>query len=198
MQLRKAWQKEIYSNPQLLGKVIAIHDEKIVFVASNYREAIAHFSKKNISYSLFKVPRNFYRLRVLSFRIKSLKRHPWVPTYPVKFHFDEGCQKEEMLIDSGADISLINYEFGKLLGFEKSPHATILEAEGVGGNVPYLLRNTTIEIEGFQFENIFAWLQDEQVDEMIIGREIVFDLFDIEFKQAEEIILFKRRKNEPK
>jgi len=196
MHLKTAWQKEIYSNPQLLGKVIAIQEDKIVFSANTYQEVIAHFNQKNGSYSLFKVPRNFYNFRVLSFRIKSLKRHPWIPTYPIKFHLDDdSTQIEEMLVDSGADISLINYEFGKMLGFEKSPHEAILEAEGVGGCVPYLLRNTAIEIEGFKFENIFAWLQDEKVDEMIIGREIVFDLFDIEFKQAEETIRFKRRTN---
>jgi hypothetical protein len=195
MHLKTIWQKEIYSNPQLLGKVIAIQDGKIVFYANTYQEVTKHFDHKNDSYSLFKVPRNFNQLRILSFRIKSLKKHPWVPTYPIKFHFDDGnTQMEEMLVDSGADISLINYEFGKRLGFEKSPHEAILEAEGVGGCiVPYLLRNTTIEIEGFKCENIFAWLQDEQIDEMIIGREIIFDLFDIEFKQAEETILFKRR-----
>jgi hypothetical protein len=28
---------------------------------------------------------------------------------------------------------------------------------------------------------------------MIIGRDNIFDLYDIEFKQAEEIILFKKR-----
>jgi len=196
MQLKTAWQKEIYENPQLLGKVIAIQNEKIVFIANTYKEVVAHFDQKNQSYSLFKVPRNFYHLRILSFRINSLKKHPWLPTYPIKFHFDNNTtQTKEMLVDSSADISLINYEVGKLLGFEKSLHEAVLEAEGIGGcTVPYLLRNTLIEIEGFQFENLFAWLQDEQVDEMIIGREIVFDLFDIEFKQAEEIIIFKHRK----
>ena len=40
-----------------------------------------------------------------------------------------------------------------------------------------------------------AWLQDDTIiDEMIIGREIVFDLFDVECKQADETIVFTRRK----
>jgi hypothetical protein len=34
---------------------------------------------------------------------------------------------------------------------------------------------------------------DDEFDEMIIGREIVFDMFDIEFKQAVEEIIFKKR-----
>ena len=96
-----------------------------------------------------------------------------------------------MLVDSGADISLINYEFGKLLGFEKSSHEVVLKAEGISGSVSYLLRTSEIEINGHLFENLFAWLQDEKVDEMILGREVCFDLFDIEFKQAEETIVFR-------
>ncbi|MEN8221112.1 MAG: DUF5678 domain-containing protein, partial [Pseudomonadota bacterium] len=102
MHLKTAWQKEIYSNPQLLGKVIAIQEDKIVCSANTYREVIAHFNHKNGSYSLYKVPRNLYHLRVLSFRIKSLKRHPWIPTYPIRFYLDDGStQTEEMLVDSG-------------------------------------------------------------------------------------------------
>jgi hypothetical protein len=38
-----------------------------------------------------------------------------------------------------------------------------------------------------------AWLLDDDFEEMIIGREIVFDMFDIEFKQAVEEIIFKKR-----
>lgn len=38
-----------------------------------------------------------------------------------------------------------------------------------------------------------AWLLEDDVEEMIIGREIVFDMFDIEFKQADEEIIFRKR-----
>ena len=41
--------------------------------------------------------------------------------------------------------------------------------------------------------NRFAWLQDPDLDDMIIGRDTVFDLFDIEFRQADEEIEFKKR-----
>ena len=195
MELKTAWQREIYSNPNLMGKVIAIQDGKIIFEGATYQEVIAHLGKEQ-PYSLFKVPHNIFQIRILSFKIKSLKKHPWFPTYLIQFHLDDGSiQIEEMLIDSGADISLINYDFGKLIGFEKSPHEAVLEAEGIGGSVSYLLRTTPIEINGFEFENVFAWLQDEEISEMIIGRETVFDLFDIEFKQAEETIVFKFGKN---
>jgi hypothetical protein len=35
--------------------------------------------------------------------------------------------------------------------------------------------------------------QTDFCDEILVGREVVFDLFDIEFKQADERIIFKWR-----
>jgi hypothetical protein len=40
-----------------------------------------------------------------------------------------------------------------------------------------------------------AWLQEElrNIEDMILGREVVFDKFNIEFRQAEERIIFTWR-----
>jgi len=69
----------------------------------------------------------------------------------------------------------------------------ILEGETVGGNLRYLLRNLKIDIDSHEFIAPFAWLQTDNCEEILLGREVVFDLFDIEFKQAEEKIIFKFR-----
>ena len=100
---------------------------------------------------------------------------------------------KDMLIDSGADISVVNFQFGEALGFKKDAHDLSYRAEGFGSTVNFLLKEAVIEINGFRFTNHFAWLQDPSLNDMIIGREIVFDLFDIEFKQADEEIIFKKR-----
>ena len=71
MRLNTTWQKEIYTNPDLMGKVIAIRDEKIIFVGETYQEVIEHVSKES-PYSVFKVPRNIFQIRILSFKIKSV------------------------------------------------------------------------------------------------------------------------------
>ena len=55
------------------------------------------------------------------------------------------------------------------------------------------MKKTPITIEGITFENHFAWVQDDSIEDMILGREIVFNLFDITFKQAEESIVFQAR-----
>ncbi len=38
-----------------------------------------------------------------------------------------------------------------------------------------------------------TWLQTMDCDEILIGRDVVFDLVDIEFKKAEETIISKWR-----
>jgi hypothetical protein len=192
IRLKKPWQREIYLNPKLRGKVLALYDDQIVYVGESYREVISH-KAYNREYSLFKVPGNIYSTRFLSFKIRSFKKHPWIPTVPVKFCSDNSeTYTQEMLVDSGADISLINHEFGEMLGFKKGPGEVLLEAEGIGGSVQYLLRKFAVEIENLKFENVFAWLQDTHIDEMLIGRETVFDLFDIEFRQTAESVTFKQ------
>ena len=54
----------------------------------------------------------------------------------------------------------------------------------------------SIQIITFRVKSIrkmIAQLQDPELEDIIIGREIVFDLFDIEFKQADEEIVFRKR-----
>ena len=36
-----------------------------------------------------------------------------------------------------------------------------------------------------------AWIQNNVADVMILGREVVFDKFNIEFRQADEEIIFQ-------
>jgi len=49
-------------------------------------------------------------------------------------------------------------------------------------------------IDEHEIQTPVAWLQDSEINEIIVGREVVFDEFDIEFKQAEEKIIFKKRR----
>jgi len=59
--------------------------------------------------------------------------------------------------------------------------------------MPFRKEDIFIEINGNRFKNRFAWLQDPTLNDMIIGREIVFDMFNIEFRQADEQIIFEKR-----
>lgn len=79
------------------------------------------------------------------------------------------------------------------MGCSRTAGESISKAEGVGGSIEYLLRDMEIELDGHTFTAPVAWAQTDFCQEVLLGREVVFDLFDIEFKQAEETIIFKWR-----
>ncbi|WP_166482699.1 hypothetical protein [Scytonema sp. UIC 10036] len=69
-------------------------------------------------------------------------------------------------------------------------------AEAIGGRVEYVLRNVEMTIDEYSFLAPVAWLQTGTGGEqLLLGREVVFDKFDIEFRQADEKILFKWRED---
>lgn len=138
--------------------------------------------------------------RILPVRIRSIAHHFWEPNYPVNLSVEGGAEVSEfVLVDSGADISVISFETGRNLGLELTPAEILHQAQGVGGGiVNYALRQINIKIGEHNITAPMAWLQDEESSEMILGREVVFDQFDIEFKQADEAIIFRKRDSEPR
>ncbi len=184
------FQQDIFNNPKLKGKILIIKDDQIVDIKDNYKDAIK-ISKNRDDMALFKVPKNIDKIRILSLKIRSFKKHPWIPLYPVKYYTDhENFIRKDALIDSGADISTINYDFGLELGFKKARHDYTLTAEGIGGTIDYLLKEIEIEIDAIRLKIPVAWLLSKDNDDIIIGREIIFDHFNIEFRQKEEKIIF--------
>jgi hypothetical protein len=67
----------------------------------------------------------------------------------------------EMVLDSGADMNLINYQVGLDLGFTKSVGELGESAMGVGGEVTYLIHQVEMSIEGKTFNARLAWLQSD-------------------------------------
>jgi len=124
-------------------------------------------------------------------RIRSLKSHDWQPRYELSLKV-QNSEKVQFLVDSGAELSLITKQLGEDLGYTKAPGEINNQAEGVGGSIEYLLRPIKIQLDGHIFPAPVAWAQTDFCQEIVLGREVVFDLFDIEFKQAEEMIIFKR------
>jgi Retroviral aspartyl protease. len=137
--------------------------------------------------SEFIEPVKFYPIRM-----RSLKSHDWQPRYEVTMKF-QNSENVQILVDSGAELSLISKKLGEDLGYTKGSEEVNNQAEGVGGSIEYLLRQVEIQLDGHVFTAPFAWAQTDFCEEILLGREVVFDLFDIEFKQAEETIVFKWR-----
>jgi hypothetical protein len=135
-----------------------------------------------------------YPARFLGIYFKAIRSNLWRPTKNIVIISEEKSGEFEFLVDSGADFSLIGYQSGLSLGFERAKNEKVYTGEAAGGaEISYLLRDVKMNIDGHTFSVTVAWLLDENSDELLLGREIVFDFFDIEFKQADEQILFKWR-----
>ena len=96
-----------------------------------------------------------------------------------------------MLVDSGADFSVIPFTVGEELGFKMSEEERTLPAIGLGGKVDFVLRESTLEINKYSFNAPVCWVQNSNINDIILGRETVFDKFNIQFRQADEQIIFE-------
>ncbi|MEH1765278.1 MAG: hypothetical protein V7L27_11845 [Nostoc sp.] len=63
-----------------------------------------------------------------------------------------------MLVDSGAELSLISLKVGQDLGYALADSKSILLAETIGGRVEYVLRNVEMTIDEHNFITPVAWL----------------------------------------
>jgi Aspartyl protease/Family of unknown function (DUF5678) len=126
--------------------------------------------------------------RLLPVRFRPLRNKAWEPTYSVNISFKNKSRDIEMLVDSGADISTLSYAIGKQIGFNRFEEEVAEVAAGVNGTVEYVIRKIKMEIDGYSFDAPIAWLLDEKCEDILLGREKVFDVFDVEFRQKDEII----------
>ena len=168
---------------------VILHNQSGRIVAQQARETKLNYYLKYVH--PFEIPRV---IRILPIRIRSLKSNKWQPDYLLELGTSKIMEPLTMLVDSGADISIIPKWTGEDLGLRIDENDYIEKAEGINGTVDYVIKNLTFNIDGHIFKAPVGWIQTEQVDDIILGREVVFDLFDVEFKQADEIIIFKKRK----
>jgi hypothetical protein len=127
-----------------------------------------------------------------------MARREWQPLYPVRLSNESNAREILMVVDSGAELSLISREIGDLLGFSVSSGEPINVGQGVGGEIEYVNRLVDLTIDDRKFQAPVAWLLTEITNApLLLGREVVFDLFDIKFVQAEERIEFTWRDAKP-
>lgn len=101
-----------------------------------------------------------------------------------------------MLVDSGAEVSLISLKVGQDLGLTLADAESKLIAETIGGVVGYVTRDVEMTINEHSFIAPVAWLQiNTGGEQLLLGREVGFDKFNIEFRQADEQIIFTWREN---
>lgn len=114
----------------------------------------------------------------------------WRPVADVWFLAASGGWIElHPYIDSGADITLIPYSFGVLLGMQKMGG----QAErigGISGSIEVINKTSRMRIGEKTISVPIAWAQTEKVPPLL-GREKVFDTFHITFRQDQKEVIFR-------
>ena len=184
---------------------IAFNETGVVSHDPSYTVATDEAKKSGQKYVMYYVHpapfdgiARFLKSAMFRAKVKTFHSQEWYPHCYVDF-FREGKEEQmKMLIDSGADFSVFSFQVGENLGFTLGGGETIYQGGGVGDCAfEYVIRDVDMEVEGHRFNAPVAWLLDETLDEAILGRDVVFDLFDIEFKQADEEVIFKWRGEKP-
>lgn len=99
----------------------------------------------------------------------------------------------DMLVDSGADISIIPKVTGESLGLEIKSEKEIETIGGIGGSIPIVIREIDLKIGSEEFSAKIGWSLEEDIIP-ILGREDIFDRFHIEFLQDIETVRFHKVK----
>jgi hypothetical protein len=114
------------------------------------------------------------------------------PIIPVALIGAKQIVRTSMLLDSGADLSMIPYSVGEALGLELDM-GNRSEAQGIGeGSVPYILNRTRIKFGGVETSIRIGWALIEEIP-LILGRLDLFQQFSLEFREFENKIILKHR-----
>lgn len=71
------------------------------------------------------------------------------PVAEIILEKDNSAVEIPMYVDSGADVSMIPFRFGRAPGFKQEREDTIQEIKGVSGaGVPYILKEVTLLFNG--------------------------------------------------
>lgn len=95
---------------------------------------------------------------------------------------------EYFYVDSGADYTLIPYRMGRFLGLERIA-SEVKEIGGVGGVIGARFAVVPMKMDEYRFDCTIAWAQIERVP-FLLGREDIFEHFDITFQQRNKKTIF--------
>ncbi|NET90247.1 MAG: hypothetical protein F6K45_19490 [Kamptonema sp. SIO1D9] len=183
--------RELYRN-----QYIAYNENGLIAHSEDLSSVLEIAKASGEHFAIYFLPKSTASVHILPIKFRTVVRQDWIPNYQVKLKHNEFEFTASMLVDSGAELSLISYKLGQELGYALADAESTLFAETIGGTVEYVLRNVEMNIDGYDFIAPVAWLQQNlAVEQLLLGREVVFDRFNIEFRQADEEIIFTWRNN---
>jgi len=115
----------------------------------------------------------------------------WKPRVWVLIRYlDYPLPRLHLLVDSGADITVLRKSEGNLIGMTVQPGETPMLLRGFSGEqVRGYQREVTMHIAGRTFRAPVCWAETDEVSQ-VLGRATVFDLFDINIRQADQRVIF--------
>ncbi|NJK73190.1 MAG: hypothetical protein HC849_09100 [Oscillatoriales cyanobacterium RU_3_3] len=177
-------------------RYVAYNANRLIAHSENLREVLDLANASGESFVIYLVPRQTASVQILPVRFRTVIRHDWQPNYRVNLKHGNFELSAMMLVHSGAELSLISLKVGQDLGYALADSESALLAETIGGRVSYVLRDVEMIVDDKSFIAPVAWLQqDTGGEQLLLGREVVFDKFNIEFRQADEQITFTWREN---
>ena len=174
---------------------VAYNAKGIIAHGENLRQVLQLAEAQGEIFSIYLVPGFTGSLVIIPISFRTVSRHEWLPKYQVTLQHKETVMPSTMIVDSGAAKSVISLKTGQHLGYGLADGEELLVAETLGGMVEYVLRRVEMTIDRYSFTAPVAWLQNHTTDVMLLGREVVFDKFNIEFRQASEEIIFTWRES---
>jgi len=98
----------------------------------------------------------------------------------------------DCLVDSGADVSVFSWQVGRALGWFDNmiSREQSYTLDGLSGNVACYQRQVEVEIGTILLESTVMWALSDDVPN-ILGRQDVFDRFNIEFCQSDKKVIFR-------
>ncbi|PSO47945.1 MAG: hypothetical protein BRC33_11115 [Cyanobacteria bacterium SW_9_44_58] len=176
------------------NQYIAYDEQGVIAHGEDLKEVLATAGQLKEDFLIYLVPPQRCSAQILPIYFRSVARHEWQPNYCVILKHNQIEIKASLLVDSGAELSLISQKLGEDLGYSLADAESKLSAETIGGKVEYVLRNIEMIIDGHHLVVPTAWLQTPvESEQLLLGREVVFDQFNIEFRQADEQIIFNWR-----
>jgi hypothetical protein len=179
---------------EYVGEWIAYSKDGVIAHDRDYLTTIAQVKLDPLEYIIERIYENEFvePIKFYPVRFRTVKASDWQPKYLVALSY-QNTRQLRILVDSGADFCLMPKQLGIDLGYGVGTEEVMSKAEGVGGEVDYVLRRVDVSIDSHTLTVPIAWLQTDDAVECLLGREVVFDNFDIEFKQRDRQIIFKYR-----
>ncbi len=180
---------------QYAHQYVAYNANGTIANSENLREVLDLAEASGEIFSIYLVPGFTASIVILPIYFRTLSTHEWSPTYQVNLKHKDLVINATMVVDSGADFSIISLKAGQDLGYALADGEHISIGQIIGGTVEYVLRQIEMTIDGHNLMVPTAWIQNNTADVMLLGREVVFDKFNIEFRQADEEIIFTKRED---